>query len=283
MSDQIDTTALDFEGPEPTDGAFRLGRTAPPRGLQMLYLKDYLNLDAIGEPPPLVDYSQAASISLGKIYKNNQLGCCVISGFLHVLGLMTANSGTEFLATDDMVVKDYSAVGGYVPGRPNTDRGCNEIDAVNYYMNHGFPDGSKALGYLKINTQDLRTMRIAVWLFEHIIYGAGLPNSWLNPRGNGFVWDVARNNPANGHCFITPGKYDQGGFGCGTWGLIGTLTNAAVQKCISEAYVLLHPALVSKINNKAPSGMEWASLVDDWNSLGGNVPKPPPMNFSWDV
>lgn len=280
QNDNIEVEGADLHPPE---GPFKLGRTAPPRGLQQLMLSNYLDMNTIPDPPENVDFTGPAGVGLSKIYMNNRLGCCVISGFLHVKGLLTANSDKEILYTDDQVVKDYSAVGGYVPGRPNTDQGCNEIDAINYYMTHGWPDGSKALGYLKVNPKDLKSCRVAAWLFEHLIYGCGLPNTWLSPSGNGFVWQAGRNNSANGHCFITPGKYDGGGFGISTWGLVGSMTNQAMVTNIAECYVLLDESLVSKINRKAPNGMDWAALIDDWNSLGGNIPKPPPMNFSWDV
>lgn len=257
----------------------KLGRTPPIPGQKFLSLGDFL--PTLPAPPPTADFTGPAKKVLSDIMGNDRLGDCVIAGGYHVKGLITANAGAEFHATSQQVVHDYSAIGGY-NGTRATDRGCDEQKALDYWLRHGWADGSKIVGWLKVNPHDLNLCRTACWLFEHLYYGSAMPNAWTPPQRPGFVWDIGRANNQNGHCFMSPG-YTADGFIIETWGIAGTLTDRAMQQNIQELYVMLDESMVSKINNKAPNAMDWGALVAAWNSMGGSVaPPPPPMTFSWD-
>lgn len=257
----------------------KLGRNIPPPGQKYLSLGDYL--PALPTPPTEIDYSAPAQAILSDVMVNDQLGDCVIAGGYHFKGLVTANAGAEFHATRKQIIHDYSAIGGY-NGSPSSDNGCNEQEALDYWLRKGWADGTRIVGWLKVNMRDLNLCRTACWLFEHLFYGSSMPNRWCPPQHPGFVWDIGQANPRNGHCFISPG-YTADGFIIETWGIRGTLTNRAMQQNIDELYVMLDESMVSKINGKAPNAMDWATLVADWNSMGGSVaPPPPPMTFTWD-
>jgi len=75
--------------------------------------------------------------------------------------------------------------------------------------------------------------------------------------------------------------YNAKGAEIDTWGLIGTLTWAAIAELCTEAgggevYTLLSPDEVAKGQTKAPNGIDWASMIADFDALGGNVPVPTP-------
>lgn len=252
----------------------KLGRKKPSPFALKLRLGDYLTRQ-LPPPPDSADYTARAAKTLARVYLNDQLGDCVIAGGFHVKGVVTGNAGAELAFSDADCVTQYGAIGGYVPGRPDTDQGCNEQDALNFWTRSGFPDGSRLAGWLAVNPRDLTECRTALWLFENLYCGAELPDAWLNIRGPGFTWDRGRANPANGHAFPLF-SFGPTGFGVSTWGMLGTLTNAALAGNIDELYVLLDQAMIAKGQQKAPSGLYWADLVADFDALGGNVPIPGP-------
>jgi hypothetical protein len=222
-------------------------------------------------PPDSVDYSQAALACLGNVYDNDTLGDCVIAGAYHVIGVATGNaSGSPFIATNDQIVADYSAIGGYVPGQPGTDQGCDEQAAIAYWSSTGFADGSKLAGSAGVDGSNQEQCKQALNLFENLYFGMELPDEWITPfpSSPGFVWDVAGDpNPSNGHCVMACG-YDADGVTICTWGMLGKLTWGAIAKYAvpangGELYTLLTPDLLAAGQQAAPNGMAWGDLVND--------------------
>src|SRR5208337_5016274 len=85
-------------------------------------------------------------------------------------------------------------------------------------------------------------------------------------------------DPNNGHCIMGFG-YNAQGVMIDTWGMKGVITWAAIAKyCVEnsggELYVWLMADQVAKAAQKAPNGVDWYSLVQDFDSLGGPVPLP---------
>ena len=135
----------------------------------------------LAEPPASVDYSKPAAKALSQMYLNNQLGDCVIAGIGHVVGVLTAGAGAPFIYTNQQIVQLYSAIGGYVPGNPATDQGCDEQTALNYWENNGAPAGSNRIaGWLAVNGADPTEYRTALWLFENLYLGLDLPDRFTS-------------------------------------------------------------------------------------------------------
>lgn len=261
----------------------KFGRKRPVAHCPRLHLKNYL-LKSLPTPPTVVDYSAAAAASLGNVDLNDQLGDCVIAGYCHIRGVTSANSGgPEVLFSSSDIIKMYSAIGGYVPGNPSTDQGCDEQTALNYWTQHGGTDGSKLLGWLALDATNPTEYRTALWLFENLYFGIELPDAWINPMpsGPGFTWGVAgAPDPHNGHCIMGMG-YSPSGVKVDTWGMLGTMTDSAIAKYCGpsgggELYVLVSPDLIAKGQSRAPTGFDWSQLIADFDSLGGNIPIPAP-------
>jgi len=96
-----------------------LGRREPLAQPPVLKLAAYLA--APGEyaapPPRSTSWRVKAAQSLGRMYLNDQLGCCVISGKLHNLGIWSANDHDhqppgEVVATDQEVKQQYQQICG---------------------------------------------------------------------------------------------------------------------------------------------------------------------------
>lgn len=259
--------------------SFVMGRRKPvslgPHMRFRNYLRRHMPL-----APEECDYTPAAMPALDKIYLNDQLGCCVISGMAHIIGLVTANAGLPpFLFTDQQIVDEYGVVGGYDPSNPSSDQGCDEQTALNSWFKSGFPPGSHQIaGWMTVNAADPQEYRLAMWLFENLFFGVGLPDAWISPvpSASGFVWDVnGPSDPQNGHCFIGCG-HSQKGITLSTWGMTGLLTDAAVANYASHnsgggLYVIVTKDSLNKASQKAASGFDWSQLCADFDSLGGHV------------
>ena len=115
------------------------------------------------------------------------------------------------------------------------------------------------------------------------MFGIDLPDAWITPfpSASGFVWDVAgASDPNNGHCVIGLG-YNAQGVIIDSWGMLGTITWAAVAKyCAAnvggELFTVITPDQLAKGQTTAPNGVAWSTLISDFDALGGNVPVPAP-------
>ena len=271
-----------------TNRNFKLGRTRPISRGPRFSLHNYL-MRGLAAPPATIDYTKTASDALANIYGNDKLGDCVIAGIGHVVGVLTGNSGgPPFIYTNDQIVALYSAIGGYVPGDPSTDKGCDEVTALNYWENNGAPAGShKIAGWLSVNAADPAEFRTALWLFENLYFGFELPDAWINPMpsASGFTWDSAgKADPSNGHCFVGVG-YNAAGVTIDTWGMTGLLTDKAIAKygaqtSHGEVYTVVSADGINKASKKAPNGFDWSQLIADFDSMGGSVSPPTPSATS---
>ena len=260
----------------------KFGRRRPVAVGPTFRLANYLRA-SLPAPPASCDYSPAAVRALAQMYGNDALGDCVIAGGYHIVGVETSNAGNAYIATEKQIEKDYGAIGGYVPGDPSTDQGCDEVTAMNYWQEHGFADGTRPLGWLALDPSDVTEVMQALHLFENCMFGVELPDGWVNPfpSASGFTWDVAGSpDPDNGHCYIGCG-YDARGIKISTWGMLGTTTWAAVkQYCAAKAngqlLFMITPDQLTKGQAKAPNGVAWTDLIADFDSMGGHVPVPAP-------
>lgn len=193
----------------------------------------------------------------------------------HIAGVLTANSSAELALTRQQIISLYSAIGNYIPGDNSTDNGCVIVDALNYWERIGLGNGHRIAGYLAVNPKDPDEVRLAIWLFENLIFGVSLPDHWVTPEPStdNFVWDsVGPPDPNNGHCFISCG-YDKVGPKIDTWGMLGTITDRATSLYASnenggELYTVLSIDLVKRANLRAPSGFNWSQLVADFDTIG---------------
>jgi len=266
---------------------FKMGRTRPVARCPRFSLRNYL-MKSLPVPPASCDYSSKASTALSEMYLNNTLGDCVIAGIGHVVGVLTGGAGKQYIYTTEQITKLYSAIGGYVPGHPNTDNGCDEQTALNYWQHNGAPAGSNRIaGWISVNGSDPEEYRTALWLFENLYFGLELPDKWVSPMPNapGFTWDVAGPPvPDNGHCIVGVG-YSNKGVNICTWGMLGLLTDAAIAKYATktgegELYTVVSQDAINKAAAKAPNGFDWSQLVADFDSMGGTISPPPAVRHA---
>lgn len=248
----------------------KLGRRRP-ASRPKLALGRYLLAAGLPTPPPSVDYSANATAALANIYKNDELGDCVVAGGAHIRGVTSGNAdgGSPVIFTDDQIVKMYSDIGGYIPGDSASDQGCDEATALSYWASTGFPDGVKFSGNASVDATNQQEVMTAISLFENVMFGIELPDSYVNPfpSSPGFVWDVDTPDSSNGHCIVGVG-YDSVGVTICTWGMLGKMTWAAVAALAvpsagGELFVVLSADIIAKGQAKAPSGLDYPTLTAD--------------------
>ena len=260
-----------------TGRALCLGRLWPaPPPAATLRLADYLMPRALPTPPASCDYSLDAASALAQLYLNDQLGDCVVAGMAHLVGVFTGNSGEApvILSPADIIAL-YGAIGGYVPGDPSTDNGCDEATALSYWQSTGAPAGANRIaGCIAVDATNAVEVRTAAWLLENLFLGIELPDQWIDPApsASGFIWDIAGEpNPQNGHCVVGVG-FDQSGIKVSTWGMTGMMTDAAVAAYASPQaggalYAVLSPEIIARASQRAPNGLDWAQLQADFQAL----------------
>jgi len=251
----------------------KLGRNRPYVRFPRLFLKNYTTLVY---NPPIVSpgYRAKAMPALNQMYMNDIRADCVIAGMAHLEGVFTANAGNSpYIFTDAQILDLYGKIGGYINGQPNTDNGCDEQTALNFWQQNGLRTGEKITRWIAIDGTNKREIQTAISLFENLFFGIEMPNAWINPMPSpNFVWDVAGPaNIRNGHCFVGVDYNEQGVQVC-TWGMIGTITWEAIAKYATtplqgELYCVLDQDMIIKATNKSPNGIYWNDLESNFQLM----------------
>jgi hypothetical protein len=236
-------------------------------------LTPYIDHSLLPAPPPSVDYTAKAMAALSQIYGNDHLGDCVIAGGAHFRGVTTGNaSGSPIIFSMPEIVAQYSAIGGYVDGDESTDQGCDEITAMDFWKSTGFADGVKLAGAVGVDAYSQVEVMQSIYLFENVLFGMELPQAWADDT-SAPVWDVAGDAvPQNGHCVLGVG-YTSDGVIISTWGMLKTITWAAVVKYAvpvagGELHAMLSPDMIASGQTNATNGFNWTQLQTDLGYVG---------------
>jgi hypothetical protein len=257
---------------------YKFGRNRPVAIGPHFKLKNYM-LASLPDPPRHVNYSSAASVSLGNIFGNDVEGDCGPAAVAHIEGVWTGNAGGPvFIPSMTEVNAFYSGVEG-PPGYPKIDQGVDEITMLNYWQNTGFA-GRKIQAWMAVDATDMHECKTALWLFENLIYAVFLPDAYVNPfpGGSGFTWNVAGPpDQQNGHIFPAFGydfRFDgKRGFEIGTWAMTGRITPSATSTYAVPAaggglYTALSWDAINKAQAKAPNRFSFLKLQADFAAMG---------------
>jgi hypothetical protein len=228
---------------------------------------------ALPVAPAKFAYGPEAS-GLQDILGNDSLGDCTSAGRSHIIDAITASAEDPVSVTLAQTIQFYSASTGYVVGNPASDQGGDEITVLTTWRDQGAAlDGHTIAGWVSIDPSDAALVKSAMYLFENLYFGLELDPSFEQIDGNGFTWGTGTPDPSKGHCVVGVGA-DENGIQIDTWGLIGTITYAAIaQFCAASAggnlFAVLTPEIVSRASGKTPGGFDWAGLLQDFAGLGG--------------
>jgi hypothetical protein len=257
--------------------AGKYGRLPFDPGRRRLILERYLRprerMTAGGLPPvPLTeDVDRASEVAAWPMYLNDQLGDCTIAGMGHVYGaLWQYGSGTEAMFTDDMIRRVYSRVGGYVPGEPDTDNGCNMQDVLADQHVHGIADvhgrRHKVAGYAALgNPQDLDLLGQVLSVFGTIYVGCNVQQQMEDEFGAGqpWTWDPAAAT-IGGHAICLQRRRGSGDAPLDyvTWGALQPATTGFQSGAVEEAWAVVSEDWVQK-NGTTVTGLDLQQLLAD--------------------
>lgn len=255
------------------------GRTLPERhGLKLAHYN--LNLSAFPKTPSETHFSEApaAQACLTDILGNDLYGCCTEADQYHRQALRQAAAGAPvYHPPVGVVLATYSRDGGYVPGDPSTDQGCDETVVLGNAAKLGFTNGAgvyRTSGFVLVPAKrDI--VRATLSAFVGLAACAQLPDAYVqDTNGPGYVWKKAGPpNPKNGHCYTLTDQSDAE-LRMGTWGLPGRYDYEACEYYNAEEqggslYAELDEDLLVAAIKRAPDGLDWKQLVTDFQALGG--------------
>jgi hypothetical protein len=191
MSDMTLHEAVKFDGQ-------RLGRQpTPPHMLERnLKLADYLPV-VLPEPPAgVIDVAQ--KITTWPMYLNDHLGDCACAAPGHMEMIFSKVTGGEKDPSDEDILALYE-LQGYVPGNAATDNGSSMGNVLSDWRNGKWmaQDGktpvSSIYAYCQVDQTNFEHLRLALFLFDGLYIGAGLP---LTAQGQS-LWDVVPDSPTH--------------------------------------------------------------------------------------
>ncbi len=258
----------------PDGRTMKLGRVPPLTRPQCPLFIDHFDAEAAQPPPPMVDYASKAIAALHQVDMNATLGCCVISGKMHQIGLWTGNdTGTPALASDNEVISQYHAICG--PG----DNGCQITAVLDHFRSKGLTCGGQIHwidGYVLVDSTNKLEVQVALYLFGSLTLGFNLPGAWQQSARPGFLWDDTSSPSVGGHDICVVG-YDNIGVQVCTWGMLGTITWMALanKRIFEETYAALARDWYGN-DQLAPCGVNAETLKADLIKLGGGMIPPLP-------
>jgi hypothetical protein len=184
------------------------------------------HLDQLGPPPRNSDNwaaaVQRATNSDWQMEGNDTVGDCTIADAAHQHMLWTANTGKIEVPTTQQTLDCYSAVTGYNPADPSTDKGAMIADVCAYIEQHGFM-GNRLEGYADVVPSNHDHVRWGVQLFGSVKIGLNLPQSAVDQFNAGQGWKYTGDqNIVGGHdvCVV---KYVHNVWYVVTWGKMITM------------------------------------------------------------
>jgi hypothetical protein len=256
----------------------KYGLRPTPLGLKWaLQFGAYVDLKALPPIPKGAFGHMTAVTKPWDIYMNDQLGCCVVSGSQHNIRLWVAEgAGSDTVVFDDKsTVSNYMLMGGYVPGDPDTDGGCDMVKAAEMWMKHGVIDANRNVHKIGAALQldcgpgylNLDQLWYADYLFDGIGLGIGVTQEWEDDFAAGKPWDAADYNPRNimgGHFVPLYARETSGGTMFGeivTWGEPQSITESGLQICTNT--VMVYATQEKLHNGKDMEGLGWSDLRSD--------------------
>lgn len=226
-------------------------------------------LDPLGAPPATCDYYRAVEAQAGqdwRMFCNDQYGCCVWADTAHALMQRTANAGSIVYPSDADVLAAYSAVTGFDPRDPSTDRGTSETAACQWLMSTGFA-GHKSAGTAMLDPRDLDHVRWCISIFGTCRLGLyPLPQSAMDQYDAGQPWTWVANSPSVGGHDVPLVGYDENWFYCVSWGRRIPVASAFITAYCDEAHAELYPDWV-RAQGTAPNGLDLAQLEVDLRAI----------------
>lgn len=201
---------------------------------------------------------------------NDQYGDCVEAEFAHQLQIWITRAGGKFTPDSTNVLGAYSALTGFNPNVPGTDRGTDMLSACNYWRSTGM-NGFEIDSFLEVNPLIRSDVQDCIAYYGGLDIGIQMPLSAQAQSSPTGKWHVT-SGPSSvagswgGHCVVLCG-YDAQNLYAVTWGYIQSMTWQFFQTYCDEAFVMLAHEWIEN-TGASPGGIAWGKLMADMANLG---------------
>lgn len=179
-------------------------------------------------------------IGTWNLYCNDRYGCCVFAGAAHEQMLFAKSGKLNVLYTDQNVLDAYTAVTGFNPNIPSTDKGTNVQAAAAYRQQVGIADSTgvrhKIGAAVALEPRRLDQLASAVWIFGAVGIGIEVPDTAQDQFNAGKPWDVVPGSRIEGGHYVSVVGRGNGFWRVVTWGRIQQVTDAFIQTYCDEAW-----------------------------------------------
>lgn len=244
---------------------YKLGKSHPHHDDRLFQLANYIAGD-LPKAPTSVDLTK--KISVWPMLANDTVGDCTCAAAGHTIHGWTANVGSPIILSDKDVLSAYSAITGYSPSKPGSDRGAQMQDVLKYWRKTGV--GKHRIGaYAGVEPGNFEHIKLSVNMFGVCYLGVALPisaqrqNVWSVPPGG--ARGAGAPGSWGGHA-ITALAYDHYGVTVVTWGALKRMTWAFLSTYADEAYAVLSADWING-KKQSPTGFDFSVLQKDLSSL----------------
>lgn len=243
----------------------KLGKLPARKDSIKLKLADYL----VAQTPPTKAGHQNLVLDWDGLLGNDQYGDCVWAGAAHETILWNTEAKQSVTFTEQSVLSDYSAVTGFNPKKPATDKGTDVQIAASYRLKTGVKDETgkrhQVAAYLAIDQKNLSQLRQAIYQFSNVGIGIEFPSSAMTQFNDGKPWSVVNGAKIEGGHYIPAIGYDSQYIYVVTWGKLQKMTWGFYAKYCDEAIVYLSDEMLS--GGKSIDGFNATQLQADLSQL----------------
>lgn len=211
-------------------------------------------------------------------------GDCVSVTWANTRRLVTAALAAEVYPDLDQVIALYKTQN---PRFPSQDQGMVIETCLKYLVDHGGPDGVKALAYAKVDYTNPDEVKAATAIFGSVWVGLDVTAANEDEFSNEQPWDYVRRSQDLGGHSVVVGGYDSDGTGGDerfiTWGEETAFTDQFWARQVSECWCVVWP---EHLGSRAfLEGVDQQELADAYTELTGRpfpvqpqpVPPGPPV------
>jgi hypothetical protein len=248
-------------------GLLKYGKTPYRAGAVSFKAPSYLESKKLPAAPLVFGHYSLVKQPWGML-GNATYGDCAWAGPAHETMLLNAEADKTVAFDTASVLSDYSAVTGFNPDDPSTDRGSNVADVAAYRRKVGVLDASgrrhKIAAYLELGNVDLIAQ--TAHLFGVAGIGIQVPETAQEQFQNHEPWSVVRGAQIEGgHYVPVVGRVSSGNFLVVTWGALQLVTPEFLDTYVDEAYAYL--STEDLIKGKTLEGFDVDQLEADLNAL----------------
>jgi len=182
---------------------------------------------------------------------NLDVGCCAVAGPGHFIRWADVRCGRGVRVRTADVLREYSALVGYVPGDDSTDVGCYALDVFKHWRKTGL-FGTRIEAFAQVDFWDPREIAMATFSLGGVFLCFGLPRSVQGKD----TWDVVANDGGAWGAHLV---WADGTGLVNSWGQRIRVTDAFVDRYCFDAYAVVSADVVAD-DGRAFSGLDLAGL-----------------------